>query len=104
MVDYADGRTLRGAPEDLAAELAGLSAENAPSRFTVCLVEDEQLDAAIVGWGMALIDWVLVYLPALEESGRPRHTIRVFPSIERMHRCLCRSDNVRLIWLDPKPT
>jgi hypothetical protein len=103
MVDYADDRTLRGIPEEFAAELAEFSAEHAPSRFTVCLIEDDQQDAVIVGWGMALIDCVLVYLPELEESDHPRYTIRTFPSIERMRRRLCRSENVRLVWIDPEP-
>jgi hypothetical protein len=97
-----DDRGQLGTPEDLATELADLAAEHAPSRFALCVVDGERLDAAIIGWGLALIDGVLVYLPQTGHSGSG-HTIRTFASIEQMRRRLCRTDNICLIWIDPEP-
>jgi hypothetical protein len=100
--DHADDRPHLEIPEELAAELADLAAETAPSRFAVCVVDDEQLDAAVIGWGLALTNGMLVYLPRSEVSGTGR-TIRTFSSVEQMRRRLCRDANIGLLWIDPEP-
>jgi hypothetical protein len=88
--------------EEFAAELTEYAAELTPSRFSVCLVDSEDLDAIVIGWGLALPDRALIYLfRPDDEFGRP--TFMTFTSIERMRRRVCHDDAVRLIWVDPEP-
>jgi hypothetical protein len=101
-VDHTDVRPHPEIPVELAAELAELAAETAPSRFALCLVDDEQLDAAVIGWGLALINGMLVYLSCIQDSSTGR-TVRTFSSVEQMRRRLCRDADISLLWIDPEP-
>jgi hypothetical protein len=102
MLLRADDRKSLGIEEEFAAELAEYAAELAPSRFTVCLVEEELLDAVIVGWGLALPDSALVYL--FSPDGEPgQSTLMTFSSVARLRDRVCRDAAVRLIWVDHEP-
>jgi hypothetical protein len=84
---------------DLVAELAAMSAECAPRRFTVCAVAPDQDDAAVVCWGMAFDDEVIAYLPAAEDSGRP--SLLHLASPARLRRVFGPTADTRLVWIDP---
>jgi hypothetical protein len=104
MSPWNDTGTVLGTEHELMAELAELSSDHAPRRFSLCLVDREEDDAVVVGWGMAFADEAVAYLPGDVESGR-RDTFMRVASAERARHRLARHDaDVRLIWLDPAST
>ncbi|GAA2070885.1 hypothetical protein [Actinomadura alba] len=83
-------------------QLTEMSAEHAPRRFSLCLVDREVDDAAVVGWGMAFADGAVAYLPGDPEMGGRRRVMYV-PTADRARHRLSRLADVRLIWIDPDP-
>jgi hypothetical protein len=83
--------------EEFVTELAGLSAEYAPRRFSLCLVHGEREDGEILGWGLAFEDRAIAYLPGDDETGG---TFMRSGSAEGARRLLSRRADVRLVWLD----
>ena len=94
----ADG-PLWESEDELVAELAALSAEYAPRRFTLCAVAPDRDDAAVVCWGMAFDDEVIAYLPADEPSGHS--SLMRLTSPGRVRRVFPRAADMRLVWIDP---
>jgi hypothetical protein len=88
-----------GSEEELMAELAALSGEHAPRRFTLCSVAPHQEDAAVVCWGLAFDDEVVAYLPADEDSGHA--CLLRLASPGRLRRVFPRAADMRLVWIDP---
>ena len=86
--------------ELLMNELAGLTTEFAPRRLALCTLTPERDDAAIIGWGMAFEDEVLVYLPYQVTGTR---SFAVFPSPESAVKRLSRRADLRLVWVDSRP-
>jgi hypothetical protein len=81
----------------LLAELAELSAEAAPRRFAICRLDTERDDGVVLGWGLALEDQAVAYVPA-EGCGRPCLVSCGSPA--RLPDLLCPSGDIRLIWID----
>jgi hypothetical protein len=88
-----------GSEDELVAELAAMSAENAPRRFTLCVVAPDRDDAAVVCWGMAFDDEVVAYLPADDPSGGS--CVLRLTSPGRVRRVFPRAADMRLVWIDP---
>lgn len=93
--------TVLGTEEELMAELVELSTDHAPRRFSLCLVDREEDDAVVVGWGMAFADGAVTYLPGSPEWN-VRDSFMVFRSADSARHRLSRSADVRLIWIDPE--
>jgi hypothetical protein len=81
----------------LLAELTELSAEAAPRRFAICLLDTDRDDGVVLGWGLALDDQAIAYVPA-EGCGQP--CLVCSGSAEQLPKLLCRSGDARLIWID----
>lgn len=64
------------------------------ARFAV--VGLDGADSEILGWGLALPDYVIAHLPALAISGR-------FSTASNLLTVLRHSFDARLIWVDPEP-
>ncbi|MCO6008769.1 hypothetical protein NE236_27720 [Actinoallomurus purpureus] len=80
----------------LLAELVELSAETAPRRFALGLLDIQHDDGAVVGWGLDFGDEAIAYLPVDDSFQRFLRT----GSADHARRLLARRDDVRLIWLD----
>jgi hypothetical protein len=93
------GGPLFASEEELVAELAAMSAESAPRRFTLCVVAPERDDAVVVCWGMAFDDEVVAYLPADDPPGRS--CLLRLTSPHRVRRMFPRAADMRLVWIDP---
>jgi hypothetical protein len=89
-----------GSEDELMAELAALSAENAPRRFTLCAVAPARDDAVVVCWGLAFEDEVVAYLPAEDEASGRSCVLRL-TSAGRLRRVFPRPADMRLVWIDP---
>ncbi|WP_252778947.1 hypothetical protein [Actinoallomurus rhizosphaericola] len=85
------------AERDLLAELAELSAETAPRRFALGLLDVQCDDGVVVGWGLDFGDEAIVYAPT---DGAGQRLFRT-ETADRARRLLARRADVRLIWLDP---
>ena len=79
--------------EDLLAEMADLSAEEAPRRFALCTVDVEQDDGVV----LALPDEAIAYMYG--ETDVSMSILRA-TAATRFPRMLRRAGNVRLIWVD----
>jgi len=86
--------------ESLLAEMADLSAEEAPRRFALCTVDVEQDDGVVLGWGLALPDEAIAYM---YDENIPSMSILRATAATRFPRMLRRAGNVRLIWVDAEP-
>ena len=94
------GGALFSSEEELMLELAALSAESAPRRFTLCAVAPGWADAAVVCWGLAFDDGVVAYLPRGDEhSGRS--CVLQLTSPGRVRGVFPRTADMRLVWIDP---
>jgi hypothetical protein len=92
--------TFLGTETELMTQLAEMSAEHAPRRFSLCLVDREvDDDAAVVGWGMAFADGAVAYLPGDPEMGGRRRVMYV-PTADRARHRLSRLADVRPIRID----
>ncbi|GAA2107249.1 hypothetical protein [Actinomadura alba] len=80
----------------LLAEAAELAAETAPRRYSVCALDVEAEDGAVLAWGLAFPGRAVL----CKLDGRPAGT---FVSAESSMRMLRRRGEVRLIWIDPDP-
>ena len=87
-----------GTEEEIMAELAEMSAEFAPRRFTLCVIDEA--DAAVVGWGFEFDDEVVVYVREGVTGDRP--CFRRFDSTEQALRRLGRDQDTRIVWIDPE--
>jgi hypothetical protein len=94
------GGPLFGSEEELVAELAAMSAENAPRRFTLCAVTPGREDAAVVCWGMAFDDEVVAYLPAEDDWSTDSCVLRL-TSAARVRQVFAHAADMRLVWIDP---
>jgi hypothetical protein len=85
--------------DEIMADLAEMSAEHAPRRFTVCIVRPDLTDAGVMGWGMAFADTIVVYLP---EGGvlEGRQSLRCMSREGRVWRELSGRDDIRIIPID----
>jgi hypothetical protein len=105
--------TARPTEESLLAEMADLSAEEAPRRFALCTVDVEEDDGAVLGWGLALADEAIAYMygeaiagahdevnDCAHDENVPTMNILRASSATRFPRMLRRAGNVRLIWVD----
>jgi hypothetical protein len=86
--------------DGLLKELTALSAESAPRRFAICLLDVDHDDGVVLGWGLALDDQALAYVPA-DGSGPP--SLLCSNSLARLSKLLRREGDVRLIWIDAEP-
>jgi hypothetical protein len=80
----------------LLAEAAELAAEIAPRRFSVCALDVEADDCAVLAWGLAFPGRAVL----CKLDGRPAGT---FVSAESSMRVFRRGGELRLIWIDPDP-
>src|SRR5215472_5467764 len=94
------GGLVFGSEDELMAELAALSAEHAPRRFSLCAVAPARDDAAVVCWGLAFDDEVVAYLPA-EGGPSGRSCVLRLTSPGRLRRVFPRAADMRLVWIDP---
>ncbi|MEV5704310.1 hypothetical protein [Actinoallomurus sp. NPDC052274] len=85
------------AEHGLLAELVELSAETAPRRFALGLLDFEHDDGVVVGWGLDFGDEAIVYAPT---DGSGQRLFRT-ETADRARRLVARRADVRLIWLDP---
>ena len=83
--------------EQLIAELTELSAESAPRRFAICLLDVDHEDGVVLGWGLAVDDQAVTYVPA---DGRGPSGLLCASSLARLPRLVRRDGDVRLIWID----
>ena len=86
--------------DGLLRELTELSADSAPRRFAVCLVDVEHDDGVVLGWGLALDDQAIAYVPA-DGCGPP--SLFCSSPLARLPKLLCRDGDVHLIWIDAAP-
>jgi hypothetical protein len=93
------GGPLFASEEELVAELAAMSTESAPRRFTLCAVAPGWEDATVVCWGMAFDDEVIAYLPIEDPPGRS--CVLRLTSPRRVRRMFPRAADMRLVWIDP---
>ena len=84
-------------PERLLKELTELSVESAPRRFAICLLDADRDDGVVLGWGLALEDQAVAYVPA--DGCRPP-SLLCAASLARLPRLVRRDGDVRLIWID----
>lgn len=94
------GGPVFGSEEELMAELAALSAEHAPRRFTWCAVAPGRDDAAVVCWGLAFDDEVVAYMPPVDERSGRSCVLRLM-SPGRVRRVFPPAADMRLVWIDP---
>jgi hypothetical protein len=87
--------------QGLLAELRDLSAESAPRRFALCVLDVERDDGVVLGWGLADDHEAIAYLPR-EDCSTPGFLSA--GSATRIPRMLRRTGDVRLIWIDAEPT
>ncbi|MEV0405445.1 hypothetical protein [Actinoallomurus sp. NPDC050550] len=80
----------------LLAELVELSVETAPRRFALGLLDIQQDDGAVVGWGLDFGNEAIAYVPT---GGSCQRLIRA-ETADRARRLVARRADVRLIWLD----
>lgn len=83
--------------ESLLAEIADLSVEEAPRRFALCVVDVEQDDGVVLGWGLAMADEAIAYLYG---ETAPSMSILRAASATRFPRMLRRVGDVKLLWID----
>jgi hypothetical protein len=83
--------------ERLLEELTELSAEAAPRRFAICLLDVDHDDGVVLGWGLALDDQAVAYVPA-DGCGPPG--LLCSGSLARLPKLVRRDGDVRLIWID----
>lgn len=83
--------------ERLLKELTELSAESAPRRFAICLLDVDHDDGVVLGWGLALDDQAVAYVPA--DGCRPPSLVCA-GSLARLPKLVRRDGDVRLIWID----
>jgi hypothetical protein len=86
--------------ERLLKELTELSAESAPRRFAICLLDVDHDDGVVLGWGLALEDQAIAYVPA--DDCRPP-SLLCSGSLARLPKLVHRDGDVRLIWIDAEP-
>jgi hypothetical protein len=86
--------------ERLLKELTELSAAAAPRRFAVCLLDVDHDDGVVLGWGLALDDQAIAYVPA--DGCRPP-SLLCAGSLARLPKLVCRDGDARLIWIDAEP-
>jgi hypothetical protein len=87
----------RAATDGLWAEIAELSAEQAPRRFSVCEIDVDADDGAVLAWGFVFPDGAMLCTP----DGTPRGVLRSAESTWKLFR---RGAERRLIWIDPPVT
>jgi hypothetical protein len=83
--------------ERLIRELTELSAESAPRRFAICLLDVAHEDGVVLGWGLAVDDQAVAYVPA---DGHGPSGLLCSSSLARLPRLVRRDGDVRLIWID----
>ncbi|HZE30823.1 MAG TPA: hypothetical protein VE198_05220 [Actinoallomurus sp.] len=86
--------------DGLLKELTELSAESAPRRFAICLLDVDHDDGIVLGWGLALDDQAVAYVPA--DGGGPP-SLLCSSSLARLPKLLRRDGDLRLIWIDAQP-
>ena len=86
--------TWPGTAAGLLAEMTELSAEQAPRRFSLCGIDVDADDGAVLAWGFAFAQRAILCTP----EGTPKG---VFPSAESVVRRFGRGEKLRLIWIDP---
>jgi hypothetical protein len=86
--------------ERLLKELAELAAESAPRRFALCLLDADHDDGVVLGWGLALDDQAIAYVPA---DGRRPPSLLCAGSLARLPKLVRRDGDVRLVWIDAEP-
>jgi hypothetical protein len=90
-----DGQLRRPPSDDDCMTVFTQWASTYPSaRFAV--VGLDGADSEVLGWGLALPEYVIVHLPALAISGR-------FSTASNLITLLNHSFDARLIWVDPEP-
>ncbi|MDV6012447.1 hypothetical protein [Haloechinothrix sp. LS1_15] len=89
--------TLPLTAEKCLAILTEWAARYPSARFVVITIAPDGSDAAVLGWGLALPEYVFVNLPEMRMTGR-------FRTADELRRLLRHSDDdIRLIWVDPEP-
>jgi hypothetical protein len=82
----------------LCDEVAELAAENAPRRFALCWLDEDEQDGGVCLWGMELpFDRAIVV-------GEDGHPLGVFSSAEAARKSFGRGRELVLIWLDEPAT
>ena len=85
-----------GTEEEFVAMVADLVHAEAPSRFALCAEYGEQVDAEVVGWGLASRHGAFLW--GLDRSSG------TFGCAERARALYAVLGKVRLVWIDPPVT
>ncbi len=88
--------TLPETPEQCMTFYTEWAAQYPTARFLVVTIRPDGNDAAPLGWGLALPDYVFIDLPEIGLTGR-------FGGADRVVQILGHTMDVRLVWVDPKP-
>lgn len=91
-----DGSFIPLTADECVAALSHWAHTHPSARFAVVAVDPDGSDATVLGWGLAVPEYVFAHLPTITFTGH-------FSTAAELLRVLRASMDARLIWLDPEP-
>lgn len=82
--------------DECVTQLREWATEYPSARFIIIAIAPDGTDAAVLGWGLALPDYVFTHLDELQFHGK-------FRSADHLVRLLNYTMNARIAWIDPEP-